>query len=116
MTLALCGRCGDPVGKERACGCAGRGVAKGKKGKKGSLARGGSSIGVYRVGNGRRGKKRSVATDEVSVRVAAVGSIAESVADVGMRDGSTSQDIGMRVPRHIIDGEEVYGWVEEKGL
>ena len=50
----------------------------------------------------------------MSVRVAAVGSIAESVADVGMHDGSTSEDIGMRVPRHIIDGVEVYGWVEEK--
>eukprot|EP00952_Eustigmatos_sp_NYUAD-ZCMA_P014696 57082-Eustigmatos_ZCMA.PRE.1 len=31
-----------------------------------------------------------------------------------MHDEITPQDIGMRVPRHIIDGEEVYGWMEEK--
>eukprot|EP00952_Eustigmatos_sp_NYUAD-ZCMA_P013691 54077-Eustigmatos_ZCMA.PRE.1 len=80
MALALCGRCGDPVGKQRYCVCARRGIAKGKRGKKASPKGNGNSVGVATVGNGKGGRKGSVATDELSVRVAAVGSIAEFVA------------------------------------
>ena len=82
--------------------------------KKGSLAGGGNSVGVARGDKGKRGKKGSDAGNGVPVGVSTVGSICQHVDDADVPATHQRLDLGMRPPRHIINGVEVYGWEEQK--
>eukprot|EP00952_Eustigmatos_sp_NYUAD-ZCMA_P014704 57113-Eustigmatos_ZCMA.PRE.1 len=99
MALALCGRCGDQLGEQTDCACARRGVAKGKRGKKGSVAGEGDLVGVATLGKGRRGRKGSAVGNGTSaVGVATASTIVQHVVHVGVSSTHLSAHVGLQPP------------------
>ena len=71
-------------------------------------------VGVATGGKGRRGKKGSVVGNGTSVGVTTVGSVVQHVGHVGVSLIHSPSGVGLRPPRHIVNGVEVYGWEEHK--